>query len=420
LLWDCAAFGMVCAAFAYVFFYQTDFVWLVKLKTVGNIGLLIGTGMIGFFAWYFLVKGWRKYRYIFAIQQFKQYHADEQWVAIAEDVFPAPNDPYMLELRNQCVYNGIGLAIVPLEGMVRKMIDPSRLGIFGKDRQMTQWVTRAVWYQSLSQNVEKMAARRPKTPDAMTALWNKVYRPFHYLVIDPFKRNTRRILSKPAGQSAEAYTRFMSAQGVQKWVAFLALLVAALLFWRVVTFSEARIADLEGLELRPNGVNPEDQVGYLMEEEIPANGQPTGVTKQYPISKNKKFEDEDNTIDLSGEEEESSGIEEEKPTSRPAKATGNAPDDCTILQTKRGWLVLDNTFTEKESAIERAQALNKRGLPGHWAAQSCISTDRTGWMVWVGAPYPTETSAKTAADNLALAYQRYGLKKGRFLVQKLR
>ncbi len=423
LLWDCAAFGVVCAAMAYVYFFQSNFVWLVGLKIVGNIGLLLGTGMIGFFGWYFLVKGWRKYRYIFAIQQFKQYFADEQWVAIAEDVFPAPNDPYLLELRNQCVYNGIGLAIVPLEGVVRKVIDPSRLGIFGKDRQMTQWVTRAEWYQSFSQNVGKMAARRPKAPDALTVAWNKIYRPFHYLVVDTFKRNIWRVLSKPAGQSAVVYTRFMTAQGVQKWVAFLALLVCGLLFWQVATFGDAKVLELEGLELRPNGVNPEDQVGYLREEElVPDDGQPTGVPKQYPIAKNKKFRDEENTINLSGDDEAQgyAGIEDEKPTKKTAKPAGSPPDACTILQTKRGWFVQDNAFSDETSAVYRAQELSRRGLPSHWAAQNCIAEGRSGWLVWVGDLYPTEAAAQTAADNLVLAYQRYDLKNGKFLVRKLR
>ncbi|MFN0034464.1 MAG: SPOR domain-containing protein [Saprospiraceae bacterium] len=426
-LWDCTAFGIVCAALAYVFFYQTDFVRLVELGLVGNIGLLIGVGMIGFFGWYFVMQGWRKYRYIFAIQQFKQYFADEQWVALAEDVFPAPNDPYLLELRNQCVYNGIGLAIVPMEGMVRKVIDPSRLGIFGKDRQMTQWVTRADWYQAFSQNVGNMAARRPKAPDALTALWNKIYRPIHYLLFDPFKKNVWAALRKPVGETSSVYTRFMSAQGVQKWVAFLAVLVTAPLFWQVNTFSDERVADLKELELRPRGLNPEDQVGYLLENEtIPADGIPTGVPKQYPVSKNKKFRDEENTINLSGddEEEEYPGIEDEKPNPKraPKSATpgAKAPDPCTILQTERGWIVQDNAFDKKESAADRAYELRERGLPCQWASQSCIAADRTGWLVWMGDPYPTEAAAQTAADNFAKAFQRYDLKNGTFLVRRLR
>lgn len=423
-LWDCVAFGMVCAALAYVFFYETDLPWLAELKVVGNIGLLLGIGIIGFFAWYFVMQGWRKYRYIFAIQQFKQYFADEQWVAIAEDVFPAPNDPYMLELRNQCVYNGIGLAIVPLEGMVRKIIDPSRLGIFGKDRKMTQWVTRAQWYQSFSQNVETMAARRPKTPDALTALWNRIYRTVHYLVIDPFKRNIWRVLRKPAGQTSSAYNRFMGAQGVQKWVAMLAIVVISPLFWRVINLSDSKVADLKDLQLRPNGVNPEDQVGYLVEGElIPADGEPTGVPKQFPVARDKKFKDEDNTIDLSGEEDEEDYeepvVEKPKPVSKP-KPTAPSADGCSILRSKRGWFVQDNGYTDKNRATARAAELRSRGIPCQWAAQQCIASDRTGWLVWIGDLYPTEAEAKVAADNFKKAFQRYDLKNGSFLVRKLR
>jgi len=421
LLWDCAAFGMVCAALAYGFFFKTNLLWLVELKIVGNFGLLIGIGMIGFFCWYFIVQSWRKYRYIFAIQQFKQYFADEQWVAIAEDVFPSPNDPYLLELRNQCVYNGIGLAIVPYEGMVRKVIDPSRLGIFGKDRKMTQWVTRAEWYQSFSQKVEKMAASRPKAPGTITAFWNKLYRPFHYLVLSPFKRNIWSVLHKPIGQTSSAYTRFMSAQGVQKWVAFLAFLVTALLFWNVATFSDEKVLELEGLELRPNGVNPEDQVGYLLETElVPGDGEPTGVPKQYPIAKNKKFQDEENTINLSGDDEEYTGNESEEPKPKSAKPSGKASDPCSIFKTGRGWFVQDNSFMEKASAINRAEELLARGIPSRWVSQTCIAENRSGWLVWLGELYPTEAAATKAAEDFAKAFQRYDLKNGRFWVRKLR
>ncbi len=423
LLWDCAAFGMVGAAIAYVFFFETRLLWLTELKPVGNIGLLLGTGMIGFFIWYFMMQGWRKYRYIFAIQQFKQYFADEQWIAIAEDVFPSPNDPYLLELRNQCIYNGIGLAIVPYEGFVRKINDPSRLGIFGKDRKMTEWVTRAQWYQSLTQNVETMAARKLKAPDGLTVLWNKIYRPVHYLIIDPFERMVWRPLSKPVGQGTSAYSRFMSAQGVQKWVALLALVVTAPLFWHVITFSDARVADLKGLQLRPEGKNPEDQVGYLIEREnMPGDGQPTGVPKQYPVSKNKKFPDEDNTIDLSSnDEEEEEETPEEKPKPKPtaSRPVKKSLDPCTILKTERGWFVQDNAFTEKQLAIDRANEIKQR-ISCHWAAQNCISKEKTGWLVWLGELYPTEAAAQTAADNFARAFQRYDLKGGKFLVRKLR
>lgn len=420
--WDCAAFGAVCAALAYVFLYETNFKWLVESKLIGNIGTLIGIGIIGFLSWYFVMRNWRKYRYIYAIQQFKQYFADEQWVAIAEDVFPSPNDPYLLELRNQCVYNGIGLAIVPQEGLVRKVIDPSRLGIFGKDRKLTQWVTRAQWYQIFSHNVEQMAAKRPKAPDALTVVWNKIYRPFHYLVVDQFKKNVRRVLNRPLEQSVSSYNRFMSAQSVQKWMALLALAVVVPLFWNVMRFQEAKVSDLE-LMLRPNGLNPEDQTGYLVDGEIiPPDGVPTGVPKQFPVSKNKKFKEEESVINYSGDKDEYGDLPpstQPKPPGivkpKPGSSISDS-DPCGLLRAKSGWFVQDNTFTDKDMALARVNSLQALGLSAHLASYSCISPNLTGWMVWVGEVHATEGGAQSAADNLVRVYRSEGISDGKFRV----
>lgn len=410
-LWDCTAFALVCAALTYAFFYEINFVPLVKMGWLGNIGLLLGTGMVAYFTWFFAMRGWRKYRYIFAIQQFKQYFADEQWVALAGDVFPGPTDPYLMELRNQCIYHGIGLAIVPLEGPVRKVIDPSRLGIFGKDRKMTQWVTRADWYQSFSQNVETMVARRPKVPDAFTALGNKMYRPLHYLVVDPFKRIVGSRVRKPIDQGATVYARFMSAQTVQKWVAALAFSMIALLFYRVSTFQEMRIGDLEGLELRTaNGQNPEDLYGPQIDQEIiPANGIPTGVPKQYPIAKDTRLESEDNVIQLSSD------------ASDPYEENSAEKDLCGALNGRRGgYFIQDNGFPAREPAQARMNEIRENGdLSVNIAPQSCLGANRTGWLVWIGQVYPNEAKAQQAADEFALLFQRYGLQGGRFLVRPL-
>lgn len=410
-LWDCTAFALVCAALTYAFFYEINFVPLVKMGWLGNIGLLLGTGMVAFFCWFFVMRSWRKYRYIFAIQQFKQYFADEQWVALAGDVFPAPTDPYLMELRNQCIYHGIGLAIVPLEGPVRKLIDPSRLGIFGKDRKMTQWVTRADWYQSFSQNVGTMVARRPKVPDTFTALGNKVYRPLHYLVMDPFKRFISNPLRKPMGQSATVYARFMRAQTVQKWVAALAFSVIALLFYQVSTFQEARISDLEGLELRTqDGKNPEDVYGPQIDQEIiPANGVPTGVPKQYPIAKDARLESGDNLIQ---QFDDKADIYAEKPAKK---------DHCAALKGRgSGYFVQDNAFPTRESAQARMNEIRDNGdVNVNIAPQNCLGANRAGWLVWIGQVYPNEAKAQQAADEFALLFKRYGLQGGRFMVRPI-
>ncbi|MBN8676953.1 MAG: hypothetical protein J0M29_01935 [Chitinophagales bacterium] len=425
-LWDCAAFALVCAALAYAWLYETDLLWLVELKAVGNVGLLTGVALIGFFCWYFTMRSWRKYRYIYAIQQFRQYFADEQWVAIAADVFPAPSDPYLLELRNQCVYNGIGLAIVPLEGPVRKVIDPSRLGIFGKDRKMTQWITRADWYQSFSQNVGTMVSHRPKTPDAVTAYLNKAYRSFHYLALDPLKKGLRKALPDIHPPKDGSYARFMTGQSVQKWIASLAILLIAPLFYKVMTFSEDKVVDLKELQLRTkNGKNPEDLYGPQIDGEIiPSDGIPTGVPKQFPVGKNQSFEDEENTVFLSGDDTEEEPAPPPKPkvkATKPASKSVAQADPCTMLKKNSGWVVFDNTYTTREAAQARVKDIqNRSGISCFSASESCAFAGKKNWMVWIGPFYANASAADRAADNYARQFQRYGLKAGQFQPVKIK
>lgn len=431
-LWDCVAFGAVCSTGTYAFFYATNFKWLLDLQIAGNFGFIVGVFTIGFFLWYFTMQSWRKYRYIYAIEQFKRYQADEQWVALAEDVFPAPNDPYMVELKSQCIYHGFGLAQVPAEGPVRILNSPSRIGIYGKDRKMADWVTRSQWYQVVSQNVTSMTSFRP--PDTVRVYWNKITRPVQYLVIEPFKKHVWSVVSKPFGQTASAYTRFMSGQTVQKWV--LALSIAAILplWFDVLTFSEENLADLEKLKHWESELNPEDDPGYLIDgAAIPFDGQPTGVPKQYPISVDAP-EPEIQTIDLSGDDEDVPTInlsgddeEEEKPAAKPAKPVAKpAPakkpvnDPCASLGGKKGWVIQDNAFISKDYAAARVATLSAKGIVATSTARSCFESGADGYIVWLGAVRASEESARLAAADLEKILQRAGLRKGKLMLRKLK
>lgn len=429
-VWDSIAFGTVAAAVLYFLFYQSRLPWLIGLKGSGNLGFVLGVFIIGFFTWYFSMQNWRKYRYIFAIQQFKQYFADEQWIALAEDVFPAPQDPYYRELRNQCVYNGIGLALVPFAGNVRKINDPSRLGIYGKDKQMAHWVTRADWYKKISDNVGAMAAKRPKTPDSLTVLWNKIYRPLHYLTIDPFKKYVLGGLSKPFGQSRSMYNRFMGGQRVQKWVTVLALAFLTPFFWKVASYRSENIADLKELQNWKGGQNPEDVRGYLIDgEAIPYGGVPTGVPKQYPISN--KQEDEGPTINLSGDDDDGptiymSGDEDEKPDPKPVSPKVTTPSkpvvskDCELLN-RSGYLIQESSYSKKELAIDRANILKRQGFDAHFSPQSCLPKGlNSGYIVWLAPIQTDKERAEITAVNFNHKLQLIGLSKGKLLVRQLR
>jgi len=421
LAWDAAAFGAIATAVLYAIFYATRRIWLIGLHLEGNLGLIIGLALITALLWFFLLRNWRKYRYIFAIEQFKRYQADEQWVAIAEDVFPSPTDPYLLELRNQCVFSGFGLAVVSAENGVRALANPSRLGIYGEDRHITHWVTRADWYQAITNNTASGEVARLAPPGTLTIAWNKVSRPVKYLLLNPAKK----VLRQPLGQTATAYNRFMSGQRVQKWVCGLAFLLLVPLVWLVLNTHHPTLADQERMEQLRIGPNPEDQPGYTPNDEIvPYGGEPTGVPKQFLETKSEEVptislsgnDDEGPTINLSGDDEKAAaaGIEDDQPTAKPS-----LPDLCATLVGQQGWLVQDNQFITRANAVDRVAVLRKRGLKAEVVGNTCISAGAKGYVVWLGKIETSQQEAAKKAVNYEKTLQRYGLLEGKPLVRRL-
>lgn len=410
--WDCLAFGAVVAAVAYAAAFALRLPWLISLQWAGNLGFVLGMGLTGFLGWYIGMRGWRKYRYIYAIEQFKRYFADEQWIALADDVFPAPTDVYLQELKSQCVYNGFGLALVSYKGAVRVLATPSRLGIYGKDRRMVQWVTQRDWYRSVSGNVGVLGRYRPTLPDELTQTWNKVVRPVRYLLFDPVKKALWNAYSRPLGSTDGAFNRYMTGQSVQKWVFVLALLAIVPLGYRVLTI---RADDVRDIVERPEE-NPEDQYGYLYEGEQTRD--PRGIPKQYPEPANApepvssempaipkpggKTQDAVSTVNLSGIEDEQE----------------SAGDPCARFRKKQGWVLQDNTFVNKALAEERATALQRQGIESDVMPKACLD-DGAGYLVRVGDVYQTESAASRQADKFANLLVQHGLFQGELIVRKL-
>lgn len=428
--WDCLAFGAMTATAGYAIAYAARLNWLKNLEWTGNAGFVLGMGVIGFLIWYFTMRNWRKYRYIYAIEQFKQYFAHEQWVALGEDVFPSPNDPYLLELKNQCVYNGFGLALVPESGEIRTLITPSRLGIYGKDRRMVQWVTRLQWYQAMSQNVSAFSRMRTVIPDEVRHFFNKLWGPVRYLLIDPAKKSLLK--SRSGGKQNTGLGRFMQAHGVQKWIFALSLLVIVPLCYRVLTAREDRVEDVVQLPAS----NPEDQYGYLYEGETPRRRDPRGIPKQDPNPVSRPDKEENiPTINLSGDPDEDdiptinlSGVEDEPKAATPApspvpystepaqKIVGNP---CTRFQNQKGWIIQDNAFSNKTFADQRIAALRKKGIQCDLIPRSCFGDALAqGYVVRLNSTQASEIAAQKLAGNLSQTLTRYGLLQGKLLVRR--
>jgi len=151
LYWDATAAGLVTVALGLTYLHLKNLVsfpemgfFLATLATLAAIGLSI-----------FLYKAafghLRRYRYIYAIEQFKRYYANEQWIAIGEDVFADRDDPYFKELRDQCIYNGFGVIVVDTELNAHIHITPSPVDLFEKKRKTVRFFSLAELTRRLQQ-----------------------------------------------------------------------------------------------------------------------------------------------------------------------------------------------------------------------------------------------------------------------------
>ncbi|MEL6636210.1 MAG: hypothetical protein AAFR05_05650, partial [Bacteroidota bacterium] len=140
LFWDSLAAGFITAAATYAYGLIWDQFTIRQVGIGTTLSVLLAAGFVGFWIYRFTVRNWSRYRYIYAIEQFKRYHADEQWIAIADSIFPNSEDPYFDELRRQCVRNGVGLLLVERDESVQLLISPARREVFSNKRRLMRLV----------------------------------------------------------------------------------------------------------------------------------------------------------------------------------------------------------------------------------------------------------------------------------------
>lgn len=142
LTFDAFSFGLFIITLIYTILYYLNHLSLKTHTIWYNLGFLFG-GIILFGLLYFLLfRNNFRYRYIYAIEQFKQYFADDQWIAIGEDVFENPEEVELEELKRQCVLNGFGLVVVDRLEQPQLIISPARQTEFRAKKQEVLFVNR--------------------------------------------------------------------------------------------------------------------------------------------------------------------------------------------------------------------------------------------------------------------------------------
>lgn len=137
LIWDGLAFAMIVLVVLSALNLHYGFHKLDNSQYVERLAMILVTIGFGMATFGIFAQKFRRYRYIYAIEQFKKYFADEQWIALGADVFETPTDPHFTELKRQCVHNGFGLVLVDKNLDSRILITPSRQDIFvGKRKKI--------------------------------------------------------------------------------------------------------------------------------------------------------------------------------------------------------------------------------------------------------------------------------------------
>ncbi len=165
LFWDSFVCSLFLTLIIFTFSHYLDWVtinhqgWIITLLVLALV--LAAT----FWLSQYLIGNRQRYRYIYAIEQFKKYHADEQWIAISDDVFDEATERHYQELKTQCVFNGFGLLSVDELEEARIIITPSRQEVFGKSRANVKFAR------------QDESAKKSKTA-FITKLWNKLTNSF--------------------------------------------------------------------------------------------------------------------------------------------------------------------------------------------------------------------------------------------------
>lgn len=156
LHWDALVAAMVLVTIGLGYLHIRD---IISIPTMGGwatwaIYVLLAVIFL-YLLYHFFFSRLRRYRYIYAIEQFKRYYADEQWVALGGDVFPSQNDRYFRELREQCIYNGFGLIIIDTDMRPHVHITPSRTDLFNRQRKKVEFFSLNEMTRRLQKSMKK-------------------------------------------------------------------------------------------------------------------------------------------------------------------------------------------------------------------------------------------------------------------------
>ncbi len=200
LFWDALSFGLLLPTLYLAFGYALGWKSVVSLPLQSNIIFFLFAALSIFVALHFILKSFTRYRYIFALEQFKDYEADEQWIALGENCM-LTNSSSFEELRKQCTYSGFGLVVIDKNREATTVITPARSRVIEQKRKKVSFLSKSQLGQRLGNQ--------------------------------PFMQQLNKLPTQLALQKSKFIMRYQQFNINQILVSLTALLLAGFVFYRI-------------------------------------------------------------------------------------------------------------------------------------------------------------------------------------------
>ncbi len=135
LFWDSFAFASAFSCLMVSILWRMQWMTVVKFGLFYNIIVFLGIWLLLFAIYGLIFMKTSRYRYIYAISQFKNYFADDQWIAVDEQIFHNTQDRYFAELKLQCTNSGFGIIVIDHNEVPRVVVAAARQDEFGNKRK---------------------------------------------------------------------------------------------------------------------------------------------------------------------------------------------------------------------------------------------------------------------------------------------
>ena len=406
LFWDSLAAGSLIAAFLFSYGYYNGQFTVNQLGVIGVVSSLVVIIVLVALLYSILCRGFRKYRYIYAAEQFKQYKADDQWIALGENVFPFSDDPYFLELKKQCIYNGFGLMIIDRELDAHLLITPSRNEMFAGKREELNFSNTDGYVESAS--VQKKKSWRALLP----------------------KFNIRS-----AGLSS-SLSRYQSSSMLQVILFTISLVLISGIFYKEVTDTELRYVNEKEYEehLKKRAAQAKKEpldIGKLEGDEVlPFEEIPDSYIDEAFKNKDniRQFAEEVPEILADGYTEAKDGIAEifvpksgKSPVFISAENESAAVFDCERIYnfTGRKYIVQAASYSSFNNARQKMRTLKSEGFLANCLWLGCFSGKKDRYVVFIDLIQNDETEARSLFRKIATKMKREKMKTDNLKIRKL-